>query len=133
MPNLFLDYKNMAIHKWLFLLSTLVWSCCQLLRFSIWLYKRLYHYKHTINPMKIYQTNKWLFFLSSVPFSFCSKWWNQNDLSNFHVKKMIECTIFHVVHYAIRLFYWCGKISLIVFFILVVVLHMLDLYALASK
>ena len=66
------------------------------------------------------QINDYSFFLSSVPFSFCSKWWNQNDLSNFHEKKMIECTIFHVVHYEIRLFYWCGKISLIVFFILVV-------------
>ena len=66
MPNLFLDYKNMAIHRCLFPLSTMVWSCCQLLRFSIWLYKRLYYYKHTINPMKIYQTNKWLFFLSFI-------------------------------------------------------------------
>ena len=137
MPNLFLDYKNMAIHRWLFPLSTLVWSCCQLLRFSIWLYKRLYYYKHTINPMKIYQTNKWLFFLSFISSVLIllkmiePKWFielsrKKDDwMYNFSCSTLCDTSL---------LLMWKNIAYSLVFFILVV-LHMLDLflYALASK
>ena len=137
MPNLFLDYKNMAIHRWLFPLSTLVWSCCQLLRFSIWLYKKLYYYKNTINPMKIYQTNKWLFFLSFISSVLIllkmiePKWFielsrKKDDwMYNFSCSTLCDTSL---------LLMWKNIAYSLVFFILVV-LHMLDLflYALASK
>ena len=90
--------------------------------------------KHTINPMKIYQTNKWLFFLSFISSVLIllkmiePKWFielsrKKDDwMYNFSCSTLCDTSL---------LLMW-KNIAYSLLHILVVV-HMLDLYALASK